>query len=97
MILFLWQYKFFFCNTFSAGAVKKSLVHLKKRCSVNIQTETLNYPIESAEEIVELVERTLDGKKTKLALFDHIPSQMAFTMPIKKIVQVCHKKFVFFL
>jgi len=74
------------------GAVKKSLVHLKKRCGVNIQSEFLNYPIESAEKIVEFVEKSLDGKKTKLALFDHIPSQMAFTMPIKKIIKICHSK-----
>lgn len=71
------------------------MVHLKKRCGVNIQSEFLNYPIESAEKIVEFVEKSLDGKKTKLALFDHIPSQMAFTMPIKKIIKICHSKFVF--
>lgn len=73
------------------GAVKKTLSHMVKETGVRVQVERLSYPVKCEREILDLVERTLQPG-TKLALFDHIPSQTALVMPIEKIIKICHEK-----
>lgn len=56
-----------------------------------MQEEKLCFPLKNEADILNLVEETLlEG--TTLAVFDHIPSNYAFVMPVKKIVEICHKK-----
>ena len=42
--------------------------------------------------IVELVERTLDPTKTKLAVFDAVTSNTALVLPLRELIQVCHAR-----
>ncbi|XP_078489147.1 uncharacterized protein LOC144746144 [Ciona intestinalis] len=80
-----------YCLDTTYGAVKKSLTEICKRTGAKVQMEKLSYPIKSEEDIVSHVQATLTNKIT-LAIFDHIPSNMAFTMPIQKLVQICHER-----
>ena len=73
------------------GAVKKSLQQIHKKYGVELQQEKVNLPIRSENDILELVENTLK-EGTKLAVFDHVPSNMAFIMPVKELVKICHSK-----
>ena len=80
----------YFLN-FAYGAVKKSLLQVQSKCGVQLQQETVKVPILTDNDIVEFVSNTLN-EGTKLAVFDHIPSNYAFIMPVKKLVKVCHAK-----
>lgn len=80
-----------YCLSTAYGAVKKSLLQVKAKYNVQIQQETLGFPLSNASDIVELIEKTLKTG-TKLAVFDHVPSNSAFVMPIKEMIQVCHAK-----
>ena len=73
------------------GAVKKSLRHICAQTNAKVQDETIQFPLQSEDDILTLVQSTLKPGTT-LALFDHIPSNMAFVMPVKKLVQICHDK-----
>ncbi|CAK8671851.1 unnamed protein product [Clavelina lepadiformis] len=80
----------YYLNT-TYGAVKKSLKQLQQKTGVQLQEENLIPPIQSTEDILKVVKNTLkDG--TKLAIFDHIPSNAAFVMPVKELVDICHQK-----
>ena len=80
-----------YCLSTAYGAVKKSLHQVKAKYSVSIQQETVNFPLSSDADIVDLVSNTLKAN-TKLAVFDHVPSNTAFVMPVEKIIKVCHEK-----
>ena len=80
----------FFLNV-AYGAVKKSLLQVQKKYGVQLQQEEISLPIVDENDILKLVQNTLK-KGTKLAVFDHVPSNYAFTMPVKKLVKVCHAK-----
>lgn len=74
-----------------AGAVRKSMHQVCQKTGAVTQEESLQFPLESDEAVVELVERTLKPN-TSLALFSHIPSNMPFIMPVKKLVKICHDR-----
>ena len=42
-------------------------------------------------QIISLVKRTLKPS-TAIAVFDHIPSNTPFKMPVKELIDVCHEK-----
>jgi isopenicillin-N epimerase len=51
------------------------------------------FPLTSEDDIVAAVGRALDtqkGKRIKLAVFDHITSASGLTLPVQKLVQLCH-------
>uniref|UniRef100_H2YJI2 Aminotransferase class V domain-containing protein n=1 Tax=Ciona savignyi TaxID=51511 RepID=H2YJI2_CIOSA len=80
-----------YCLDTTYGAVKKSMTEICKRTGATVQMENLTYPIASANDIISLVESTLCSRTT-LAVFDHIPSNMGFVMPVQKLVEICHKR-----
>lgn len=43
-------------------------------------------------QIVDLVKNTMTDTNTKLAIFDHIPSNTPFIFPVKKICDLCHER-----
>nr|CAB3236607.1 hercynylcysteine sulfoxide lyase-like [Phallusia mammillata] len=73
------------------GAVKKSMDKVCQRTGAKMQMETLRFPLESKEDILDLVKTTLKPN-TALALFSHIPSNTPFIMPVKELVQICHER-----
>lgn len=53
----------------------------------------LTFPLASLEAIVDRVRSQLElpeFSRVRLAVFDHVPSNYGFVMPIKELVRVCH-------
>ncbi|CAH1798870.1 unnamed protein product [Owenia fusiformis] len=73
------------------GAVKKLITHVCENTGATIQEEKVILPLQSQQQIVDLVDRTLK-EGTKLAIFDHIPSNTPFILPIKQLIQICHNR-----
>ncbi|XP_033123948.1 putative L-cysteine desulfhydrase 1 [Anneissia japonica] len=75
------------------GAVKKLLKHIAEETGAIIQEETIIIPIEGAHQIINKVKSTIKSG-TKIAVFDHVPSNAPFIMPIKELIAVCHERSV---
>ncbi|XP_039253741.2 uncharacterized protein LOC120330848 isoform X1 [Styela clava] len=80
----------YYLNT-TYGAVKKNIKYLSEKTGAKRQEEKINFPIKNEDEILNLVDRTLK-EKTTIAVLDHIPSNYGFIMPVKKLVDLCHKR-----
>lgn len=80
----------FMLNT-TYGAVQK---HLRYKCAqtgANLVTCNLKFPLTCVDDIIQAVKHSLPIN-TKLAVFDHIPSNHSFVMPIKELVKLCHER-----
>ncbi|XP_064403599.1 uncharacterized protein LOC135349057 [Halichondria panicea] len=73
------------------GTVKLVIEDATRGTGITINEIKLPIPVTSPQEIVKLIEKSLQPS-TKLAVLDHIPSNLAFIMPIKKLVDVCHER-----
>ncbi|XP_071135733.1 uncharacterized protein [Mytilus edulis] len=73
------------------GAVKKLLKWQCELTGAVLQEETVTFPVTGNQQIVDLVRKSLK-KGTKLAVFDHIPSNTPFILPIKELVDICREK-----
>lgn len=73
------------------GAVKKLLKWQCELTGAVLQEETVTFPVTGNQQILELVRKSLK-KGTKLAVFDHIPSNTPFILPIKELVDICQEK-----
>ncbi|CAG2226956.1 unnamed protein product [Mytilus edulis] len=73
------------------GAVKKLLKWQCELTGAVLQEETVTLPVTGNQQIVDLVRKSLK-KGTKLAVFDHIPSNTPFILPIKELVDICREK-----
>ncbi|CAI9738557.1 probable L-cysteine desulfhydrase, chloroplastic [Octopus vulgaris] len=80
----------FFLNT-TYGAVKKLLREVSRLTGVHLQEETVELPLTNRNQIIELVRDKLKPG-TRLAIFDHIASNFALTMPLKEIIEICHQR-----
>lgn len=73
------------------GAVKKLLRWQCQQTGAKLQEENITLPLISKEQIVDLVRKSLK-EGTKLAVFDHIPSNTPFILPIDEIITICKEK-----
>eukprot|EP00731_Ephydatia_muelleri_P028162 Em0019g1035a len=73
------------------GATKKLLRQIASEHNVHIEEATVMFPVLTDEEILSIVDKTLRDD-TKLAIFDHIPSNYGIILPVKKLVELCHKR-----
>ncbi|GAB1606931.1 probable L-cysteine desulfhydrase, chloroplastic [Argonauta hians] len=80
----------FFLSTIY-GATKKVLREVSRQTGVQLQEETLLLPVTGRHEIIELVRDKLKAG-TRLAIFDHIPSNVPLTMPLEEIINICHER-----
>ncbi|XP_041463183.1 L-cysteine desulfhydrase-like [Lytechinus variegatus] len=80
-----------FCLNITYGAVKKLLKHTAESLDLEYQEENLNLPLTSNQEILDLVSSKLSSN-TRLAVFDHIPSNAAFIMPVKELISICRER-----
>lgn len=85
-----------FCLNITYGAVKKLLKHIAETHHLEYQEEQLNLPLTSKQEILDLISSKL-SPDTRLAVFDHVPSNAAFIMPVREIIQICHERGVLVL
>eukprot|EP00054_Salpingoeca_dolichothecata_P002030 m.21507 g.21507 ORF g.21507 m.21507 type:complete len:323 (+) comp12717_c0_seq1:472-1440(+) len=72
------------------GAVKKLLKHVCEEVNAHLQQEEIKFPT-THEDILKVVKATLK-ENTKLAVFDHIPSNYGIVLPVKQLVELCHSK-----
>ncbi|XP_038655092.1 probable L-cysteine desulfhydrase, chloroplastic isoform X3 [Scyliorhinus canicula] len=73
------------------GAVKKLLKEVCENRGATLQEESLEFPLLEPSQIITKVEESLQPG-TKLAVFDHIPSNAAFINPLSEIIDICHKR-----
>ncbi|XP_071114879.1 uncharacterized protein [Haliotis cracherodii] len=81
---------FMFSNTY--GAVKKLVRQVCVDTGAVVSEVTVNFPLEGPQQLIDLVKDNLDGNKTKLAIFDHIPSNTPYITPLSDIIQICHQR-----
>ncbi|WAR31068.1 LCYD1-like protein [Mya arenaria] len=80
-------------NTLTYGAVNVA-TRVTTKAVEGAQTYSFNidFPIMSEDEIVAKYDEILEKHpEVKLVMVDHIASPTAIVMPVKKIVEVCHK------
>ncbi|XP_062896835.1 uncharacterized protein LOC134342520 isoform X2 [Mobula hypostoma] len=73
------------------GAVKKLLRHVCEEQGATLQEESLEFPLSGPGQIINKVEESLQPG-TKLAVFDHIPSNAAFINPLEAIISICRQR-----
>jgi isopenicillin-N epimerase len=76
------------------GSVKKMVRELcGESQGVTVIQVTVPFPLTSEDDLIAAVGQALDthsGKRIKLAVFDHITSASGLTLPVQKLVQLCH-------
>ncbi|XP_070568937.1 uncharacterized protein [Ptychodera flava] len=80
-----------YCLNITYGAVKKLLKFVAEETGAVIQEETITFPLAGKDDIINIVKETLKVG-TKLAVFDHIPSNTPFILPIKELIDICHDR-----
>ncbi|KAL5010543.1 hypothetical protein ScPMuIL_012848 [Solemya velum] len=73
------------------GAVKKLLQVVCEESGATLQVAEVRLPLEGPDEIVQLVKDNLK-KDSKIAVFDHIPSNTPFILPLVDIIEICHSR-----
>ncbi|XP_051880490.1 uncharacterized protein LOC127574962 isoform X2 [Pristis pectinata] len=73
------------------GAVKKLLRQVCEEQGATLQEESLEFPLSGPGQIIKKVEDTLQPG-TKLAVFDHIPSNASFINPLEEIINICRQR-----
>ncbi|XP_042189042.1 probable L-cysteine desulfhydrase, chloroplastic [Callorhinchus milii] len=73
------------------GAVKKLLKQVCEERGAKLQEENLEFPLLGPSQIITKVKECLQPG-TKLAVFDHIPSNAPFINPLPEIIDICHQR-----
>ncbi|XP_045197118.2 uncharacterized protein LOC123551905 [Mercenaria mercenaria] len=73
------------------GAVKKMLRLRCEQTGAQIQEVEVDFPITGKQQLIYYVEANLK-EGTRLAVFDHIPSNTPFIMPHKEIIHICKSR-----
>lgn len=73
------------------GSSKKIFGHHCTEAKAQLILEPVPLPIESEDAIVDLVAATLP-ENAQLAVFDHITSNTAVTLPVQRLVELCHSR-----
>ncbi|XP_067841148.1 uncharacterized protein [Heptranchias perlo] len=73
------------------GAVKKLLKQVCEERGATLQEESLEFPLLGPSQIITKVKESLQPG-TKLAVFDHIPSNASFVNPLPEIIDICHQR-----
>ncbi|XP_043543077.1 probable L-cysteine desulfhydrase, chloroplastic isoform X6 [Chiloscyllium plagiosum] len=73
------------------GAVKKLLKQVCDERGVALQEESLEFPLFGPNQIITKLKESLQPG-TKLAVFDHIPSNASFINPLPEIIDICHQR-----
>ncbi|XP_064595539.1 uncharacterized protein LOC135462106 [Liolophura sinensis] len=80
-----------FCLSVTYGALKKLLRHRCSETEAVIQEELVQFPLTGKQQVLDLVKDKLEPG-TKLAVFDHIPSNTPFVMPLEEIIPLCKER-----
>jgi len=78
-------------NNFTYAAVKKIVHYVSTEKGSKIVYVDITSVLDDEDKFVELIENSLKPS-TKYAVFDHIISETATIVPIKRLIQVCKKR-----
>ncbi|KAI6654102.1 L-cysteine desulfhydrase 1 isoform X2 [Oopsacas minuta] len=74
------------------AAVLKQISEVAKLKSLVVYEREIQFPVTNNEYIIKLVETALkECPNLKLAVFDHISSGSAVLLPVKQLIDICHK------
>ena len=77
------------------SAVSKQLIEVAKQKSLILVEREIKFPITKNEDIIGVVENALkEFPNIKFAVFDHIASASAVLLPVKSLIDTCHKSSV---
>lgn len=80
-----------YCLNVTYGAVKKLLKWICQQKEAVYQEESIDFPLKGANHVIDLVMTTLQPG-TKLAVFDHIPSNAPFILPVEELSKICQDR-----
>ncbi|KAH3729468.1 hypothetical protein DPMN_055439 [Dreissena polymorpha] len=80
-----------FCLSVTYGAVKKMLSWRCEQTGAELCQAVIEFPLQDDQQIIDLVSSSL-SEGTRLAVFDHIPSNTPFILPLKQIIDICHAR-----
>ncbi|XP_071820231.1 uncharacterized protein [Apostichopus japonicus] len=74
------------------AAVAKNVANLRKRAGITEVCLDLKLPIRSEDDIISQFERVIsENEGIKVALIDHITCPSAILMPLKSLIDLCHR------
>ena len=77
------------------SAVNEQLIEVAKLKSLILYEREIKFPVTNNEEIIGVVETALkECPNIKFAVFDHIASSSAVLLPVKSLIDTCHKSAV---
>ncbi|KAK7107905.1 hypothetical protein V1264_015735 [Littorina saxatilis] len=79
------------CLNFTYGAVKKLLNQVCLDTGAVLKEVTITLPVSSPVQIVEAIQKAVSQERVKLAVLDHIPSNIPIILPLQQIIPVCHE------
>ncbi|XP_064627884.1 uncharacterized protein LOC135487744 [Lineus longissimus] len=82
--------KIFLLST-TYGAVKKLINYICDTTGAVLEEIQVTFPIVDKKQLIDYVSANLEAG-TKLAIFDHIPSNTPFIMPLQEIIDICHER-----
>nr|XP_022333506.1 probable L-cysteine desulfhydrase, chloroplastic [Crassostrea virginica] len=80
-----------YCLSVTYGAVKKLLKWRCQQKGAIYHEETISFPMAGQNYILDIVTKTLKPG-TKLAVFDHIPSNTPFLLPVAELTKICQDR-----
>ncbi|XP_060551212.1 uncharacterized protein LOC132712792 [Ruditapes philippinarum] len=73
------------------GAVKKMLRWRCEQTGAQLQEVEVDFPIKDKQQLIDYVDKNLK-EGSSLAVFDHIPSNTPFIMPLTEIITICKSR-----
>ena len=71
------------------NAVRNTISYVAERAGAKVAVAEIPFPRPEAAAILKNIERAV-GKRTRIAVIDHITSPSGMVLPIEEIIQLCH-------
>jgi isopenicillin-N epimerase len=71
------------------NAVRNTIAYVAERAGAKVVVAEIPFPRPEASAILQNIERAI-GKRTRVAVIDHITSPSGMVLPIAEIVRLCH-------
>ncbi|HEY4166949.1 MAG TPA: aminotransferase class V-fold PLP-dependent enzyme [Reyranella sp.] len=71
------------------NAVRNTIAYVAERVGATVAVAEIPFPRPEPEVILKNIERVI-GKRTRIAVIDHITSPSGMVLPIEEIVRLCH-------
>ncbi|XP_076445354.1 uncharacterized protein LOC143283115 isoform X2 [Babylonia areolata] len=79
------------CLNFTYGAVKKLLHGVCEEKGAVVKEVPITLPVSSPQQIINAVGEAVSQEGVKLAVLDHIPSNLPIILPLQQLIAVSHQ------